>query len=80
MCLQALGKITAHGIFLEQLETNPVKYLPEITSESLGGDVVQVSEHHLRAGMKKQSLSFAAFVDLDESFSTSLFGFSGRPQ
>ena len=28
---QALGKITRDGVFLEQLETDPAKYLPEIT-------------------------------------------------
>jgi fumarate hydratase class I len=39
---QALGKITAEGVFLEQLETNPAKYLPEITDDHLAGDVVQV--------------------------------------
>jgi fumarate hydratase class I len=27
---QALGKITKDGIFLEQLERDPVKYMPEI--------------------------------------------------
>ena len=40
---QALGKITRDGIFLEQLETDPSKYLPEITDENLGGDVVEVN-------------------------------------
>lgn len=40
---QALGKITKDGIFLEQLETDPAKYLPETSSTDLGGDVVQVS-------------------------------------
>lgn len=39
---QALGKITKDGIFLEQLETDPAKYLPEVTSSELGGDVVSV--------------------------------------
>jgi fumarate hydratase class I len=39
---QALGKITADGVFLEQLETEPAKYLPETTHEELGGDVVRV--------------------------------------
>ena len=39
---QALGKITAEGIFLEQLETDPAHYLPEQTDSILGGDVVQV--------------------------------------
>jgi fumarate hydratase class I len=39
---QALGKITAEGVFLEQLETNPAQYLPEVTSEELGGPVVRI--------------------------------------
>ena len=39
---QALGKITADGIFLEALETNPAKYLPDVDAESLGGAVVSV--------------------------------------
>ena len=28
---QALGKITADGVFLEQLETDPARFLPETT-------------------------------------------------
>ncbi len=39
---QALGKITKEGIFLEQLETDPAKYLPETSSEELGGTVVKI--------------------------------------
>ena len=39
---QAVGKITRDGVFLEQLETDPSKYLPEVTDEILGGDVVEV--------------------------------------
>ena len=39
---QILSKITRDGIFLEQLETEPSKYLPEIADETLGGDVVEV--------------------------------------
>ena len=37
---QIKGKITKEGVFLEQLETNPAQYLPDITSETLGGEVV----------------------------------------
>ncbi len=37
---QAKAKITPDGIFLEQLETDPSKYLPEATDEILGGEVV----------------------------------------
>ncbi|MDH4158994.1 MAG: fumarate hydratase [Actinomycetota bacterium] len=39
---QALGKITADGVFLEQLETEPAKYLPETEPADLDGNVVQV--------------------------------------
>jgi fumarate hydratase, class I len=39
---QALGKITRDGVFLEELEHNPAKYLPEVDTTKLGGDVVQV--------------------------------------
>ncbi len=39
---QALAKITRDGIFLEQLEENPAKYLPDVTDEELPSDVVQV--------------------------------------
>lgn len=36
---QILGKITKEGIFLEQLETDPAKYLPEITQSDDSGVV-----------------------------------------
>jgi fumarate hydratase, class I len=39
---QILGKITAEGVFLEELETNPAKYLPEIDEAKLGGPVVRI--------------------------------------
>ncbi len=39
---QALGKITAEGVFLEQLETDPSRYLPEVTDEHLSDDVVRI--------------------------------------
>src|SRR5690348_14601412 len=38
---QILGKITADGVFVEQLETNPAQYLPEIAEGKLGGTVVR---------------------------------------
>jgi fumarate hydratase class I len=40
---QALGKITADGVFLEQLETDPSRHLPDITDEHLDGDVVSIN-------------------------------------
>jgi fumarate hydratase class I len=39
---QALGKITREGVFLETLEANPAKYLPEVADASLGGEVVSI--------------------------------------
>jgi fumarate hydratase class I len=39
---QALGKITRDGIFLEQLETDPAKYLPDPTHAELEGAVVKI--------------------------------------
>jgi fumarate hydratase class I len=39
---QALAKITADGVFLEQLETDPAQYLPETAEQDLAGDVVPI--------------------------------------
>jgi len=39
---QALGKITADGVFLEALERDPAHYLPETTDEHLSDDVVRI--------------------------------------
>jgi fumarate hydratase class I len=41
---QALGKITADGVFLEQLETDPAHYLPDTETQHLAesGDVVKI--------------------------------------
>jgi fumarate hydratase class I len=39
---QAMGKITRDGIFLEELEHNPAKYLPEVDEATLGGAVVAI--------------------------------------
>ena len=37
---QARGRIDARGVWLEQLETDPAHYLPEV--EEVGGDVVEI--------------------------------------
>src|SRR5580765_4661513 len=39
---QALGKITRDGVFLEELEHNPAKDLPEVDTSKLGGAVVAI--------------------------------------
>src|SRR5690606_7380360 len=39
---QILGKISKSGVYLEQLETNPAHYLPEVEPGQLSGQVVPV--------------------------------------
>jgi fumarate hydratase class I len=39
---QAKAKITRDGVFLEQLETNPAQYLPDVDEKKLSGDVVRI--------------------------------------
>jgi len=39
---QILAKLTPDGVFLEQLETDPAKYLPETTDAELGDDATAV--------------------------------------
>src|SRR5215469_998674 len=39
---QVLGKITAAGVFLEELETNPARFLPDIDAAAFGGDVIPI--------------------------------------
>src|SRR6516165_10819425 len=39
---QALGKITADGVFLEQLETDPAQYLPDVEAAEDDGQVVAI--------------------------------------
>ncbi|MBB3664967.1 fumarate hydratase class I [Prauserella sediminis] len=39
---QAKAKITADGVFIEQLERDPARFLPEVTDEDLSDEVVPV--------------------------------------
>ncbi len=39
---QAKAKITRDGVFLEELEHNPARFLPEVDGDELGGDVVRI--------------------------------------
>jgi fumarate hydratase class I len=39
---QIRAKITPEGVFLEELEHDPAKYLPETTEDILGGEVVRI--------------------------------------
>lgn len=51
---QALAKITKEGIFLETLEKDPAKYLPEVTNGNLGGEVVEVDLKRPMSEIRKQ--------------------------
>jgi fumarate hydratase class I len=39
---QALGKITREGVFLEELEHDPARFLPVVDEAALGGPVVRI--------------------------------------
>ena len=39
---QIMGKITREGLFLERLEKNPARFLPEVIGEELDGDVINI--------------------------------------
>ena len=58
---QILAKITAEGLFLEALETEPVKYLPEVSDEQLDGAVVAIDlnrpMHEIRATLSQHPVS-----------------------
>lgn len=51
---QALAKITKDGVFIEQLEQDPAKYLPAQSHEDLGGDVVQIDLNQPMAAVRAQ--------------------------
>lgn len=40
---QQIAKITRDGVFLEELETEPSKYLPEISEKHLNNTTVQIN-------------------------------------
>jgi fumarate hydratase class I len=51
---QAKAKITADGVFLEQLETDPARFLPETSEEELPGEVVRVDLNRPMAQIRAQ--------------------------
>ena len=53
---QALGKITRDGVFLEQLERDPAKYLPEVAPGDIAGDEIRIDLHRPMAEIR-QTLS-----------------------
>ena len=55
---QIKGKITEEGVFLEQLETNVEKYLPEVTDEHLGEGVVSIDLNQPMDDLRKMLSEF----------------------
>ena len=52
---QMLGKITRDGIFLEQLETDPARFLPEVTHDDLEGtEVVHIDLNRPMADIRAE--------------------------
>jgi fumarate hydratase class I len=51
---QAKARITREGVFLEQLETEPAHYLPEVTDEHLDDDVVRIDLNRPMADIREQ--------------------------
>ncbi|CAH2599462.1 fumarase A [Rhodovastum atsumiense] len=51
---QIKAKITPEGVFLEQLETDPAQYLPEMTQDILGGEVVRVDLNRPMEEIRRQ--------------------------
>ncbi len=48
---QALAKITADGVFLERLETDPARFTPDVTDEHLDADATDVVQIDLNRPM-----------------------------
>ncbi len=54
---QAKARITPDGVFLEQLERDPARYLPDVSEDDLSSDVVRIDLrrpiHQIRAELAK---------------------------
>lgn len=51
---QALAKITRDGVFLEELERDPAKFLPEVTGDELSADVVHIDLNQPMEAIRQQ--------------------------
>ena len=50
---QILGKINAEGVFLEELESNPARFLPEVTDAMFEGEVVAIDLNRPMAEVRR---------------------------
>jgi fumarate hydratase class I len=55
---QALGKISREGVFLEQLEKDPAKFLPDVTVEQLSESVVHVDLNRSMTELRSELASY----------------------
>lgn len=51
---QILGRIDHEGIWLEQLETDPARFLPPVATEELGAEVVKLDLNQPMAKLRKE--------------------------
>ncbi len=51
---QILAKITPEGVFLEQLETDPARFLPEATDDHLGTEAVRIDLNQPMEAIRRQ--------------------------
>jgi len=51
---QAVAKITKEGLFIEELERNPGRFLPDVTEDKLSAEVVSVNLNRPMADILKQ--------------------------
>jgi fumarate hydratase class I len=51
---QATAKITAEGVFLEQLETDPSRYVPDVQEDDLDDDVVRIDLNRPMAEIREE--------------------------
>jgi fumarate hydratase class I len=54
---QVLGKINKNGVFIEKLEEDVSKYLPDVTPDDLTEDVVKINMNDLSMDQLRQELS-----------------------
>ncbi len=65
---QALGKITAEGVFLEELERDPARFLPDTTAADLANsEVVQVDLNRPMAEIRAQLTQYPVTTRLSLS-------------
>ena len=70
---QVLGKITPEGVFIEQLETDPARFLPEQTQQTLDG------EHDEAVGASTTGQGAVVAIDLNRPMSEILVELSKHP-